>query len=164
MLRIETIDLANTGNLEKLADEIGEGLANMLLLLVDIRDEILNVLGEGFDEKIYQAALEKELMDRRIAFWREVYIPIIYKNTRIGFHMPDFIVEGYGDYDRPVIVELKAKNSKNGSIPTAAKKQVETYLRSIPHHYDPHLRACRAGILLDFGFKRETLIFIAKED
>jgi GxxExxY protein len=59
-------------------------------------------LGNGFQEVIYQRALEIEMADNGIAFSREHEMPIYYKNQQIGTRRVDFLVEGV------VSVELKA--------------------------------------------------------
>ena len=59
-------------------------------------------LGPGFVEKIYQAALAKEFVKKRLKFIREDKITIKYYEIVIGYQIVDFVVEG------KVIVELKA--------------------------------------------------------
>lgn len=59
-------------------------------------------LGNGFQEVIYQRALEIELTDNGISFSREHEMPIYYKNRQIGTRRVDFLIE------EVVSVELKA--------------------------------------------------------
>lgn len=59
-------------------------------------------LGNGFQEVIYQRALEIEMMKEEIAFNREFEMPIFYREQQIGTRRVDFLVEGI------VSVELKA--------------------------------------------------------
>lgn len=59
-------------------------------------------LGNGFQEVIYQRALEIEMGLQDIAFNREFEMPIFYKQHRIGTRRVDFLVEGV------ISVELKA--------------------------------------------------------
>ena len=61
-----------------------------------------SVLGNGFQEVIYQRALEIEFQLAKINFHREFEMPIFYKGTRIGTRRVDFFVEDV------VSVELKA--------------------------------------------------------
>lgn len=60
-----------------------------------------SALGNGFQEVIYQRALEIEMTDEGIAFSREHEMPIYYKHHQIGTRRVDFLVEGV------VSVELK---------------------------------------------------------
>ena len=59
-------------------------------------------LGNGFQEVIYQRALEIELRDSNILFTREFEMPVFYKNHPIGTRRVDFLV------NEAVSVELKA--------------------------------------------------------
>ncbi len=64
--------------------------------------EVHNVLGNGFQEVIYQRALAIELEENEIAFVREQEVPIFYKIHEIGSRRVDFLVE------QKVMVEIKA--------------------------------------------------------
>ena len=64
--------------------------------------EVHSVLGSGFLEAIYQAALEKELRLRGIPFERKVKLPVSYKGDLIGDYEADLIVDG------KIILELKS--------------------------------------------------------
>lgn len=55
--------------------------------------EVHRILGNGFQEVIYQRALEKEFEGHQIHFLREFEIPIFYKADRIGTRRVDFLVE-----------------------------------------------------------------------
>jgi GxxExxY protein len=61
-----------------------------------------SALGNGFQEVIYQRALEIEMTDSQIPFSREYEMPVFYKNQLIGTRRVDFLVEG------DISVELKA--------------------------------------------------------
>lgn len=64
--------------------------------------EVHNQLGNGFQEVIYQRALEIEMSFRGIEFRREFEMPIFYKKLQIGTRRVDFLVENN------ISVELKA--------------------------------------------------------
>jgi GxxExxY protein len=64
--------------------------------------EVHKILGNGFQEAIYQRALEKEMTLQGLDFAREYEMQIFYKNDRIGTRRVDFLVE------KVVSVELKA--------------------------------------------------------
>ena len=61
-----------------------------------------NFLGNGFQEVIYQRALEIELRHAQIPFLREYEMPIYYKREIIGTRRVDFLVSEI------ISVELKA--------------------------------------------------------
>ncbi len=64
--------------------------------------EVHNALGNGFQEVIYQRALEYEMELQKIVFAREVEMPIFYKQKEIGSRRVDFLVV------EKICVELKA--------------------------------------------------------
>jgi GxxExxY protein len=64
--------------------------------------EVHRLLGNGFQEVIYQRALAIEFRIQAINFTREQEIPIFYKGEQVGTRRVDFFVEG------KVMLELKA--------------------------------------------------------
>ncbi len=64
--------------------------------------KVHSALGNGFQEVIYQRALEIEMRLAGIDFSREHEMPIYYREEHIGTRRVDFLVEG------TVSVELKA--------------------------------------------------------
>lgn len=64
--------------------------------------KVHSALGNGFQEVIYQRALEIELSYCDLEFEREKEMPIFYRNQQIGTRRVDFYVED------AVMVELKA--------------------------------------------------------
>lgn len=91
-------------------------------------------LGNGFQEVIYQRALEIEFADNGIAFSREHEMPIFYKQKQIGTRRVDFLVEGV------VSVELKATIQ----LEDVHFAQAINYLEA----YDLEI-----GLLINFGSK-----------
>ena len=67
--------------------------------------KVHNVLGNGFQERIYQRSLGIELEMATIEFKREVEQPIFYNNMLVGNRKADFVVA------EKIIVELKALTS-----------------------------------------------------
>src|SRR5437879_9956560 len=67
--------------------------------------EVHNALGNGFQEVIYQRALEYELQLQKISYAREFEMPIHYKQKHIRTRRVDFLVE------EKISVELKATTS-----------------------------------------------------
>tara|TARA_R110002050_G_scaffold65695_1_gene142056 strand:+ start:1885 stop:2310 length:426 start_codon:yes stop_codon:yes gene_type:complete len=91
-------------------------------------------LGNGFQEVIYQRALEIEMVDEGIDFSREYEMPVYYKNQQIGTRRVDFLVEGV------VSVELKALIR----LEDVHLAQAINYLEA----YD-----LEVGLLINFGAK-----------
>lgn len=91
-------------------------------------------LGNGFQEVIYQRALEIEFTDNGISFCREHEMPIYYKQQQIGTRRVDFLVEDV------VSVELKAITQ----LEDVHLAQAINYLEA----YDLEI-----GLLINFGAK-----------
>lgn len=91
-----------------------------------------NILGNGFQEVIYQRCLALELESAGLGFEREVAQTIYYKGIDVGTRRADFIVENQ------VIVELKAvKDLENVHL-----VQTKNYL--VAYNFD-------VGLLINFG-------------
>lgn len=91
-------------------------------------------LGNGFQEVIYQRALEIEMTEAIITFSREHEMPIYFKEQQIGTRRVDFLVEGI------VSVELKALTQLEDVHLAQAINYLEAYNLEI-------------GLLINFGAK-----------
>jgi len=96
--------------------------------------KVHSALGNGFQEVIYQRALEIEMADASLSFSREHEMPIYYKEQQIGTRRVDFLIEGI------VSVELKAITS----LEDVHLAQAINYLEA----YD-----LEVGLLINFGSK-----------
>lgn len=97
--------------------------------------EVHNQLGCGFQEKVYQDALEIEFKLRNIPFVREQHLPIFYKGIRIKHdYYSDYIC-----YDK-IVIECK-------SVPEILKEheaQTINYLK---------INSYKLGLVINFGNK-----------
>ena len=91
-----------------------------------------SALGNGFQEVIYQRALQIELSLADIPFSREFEMPIYYRNQRIGTRRVDFLVEGI------LSVELKAVTKVEDVHFAQAINYLEAYNLEV-------------GLLINFG-------------
>ncbi len=90
------------------------------------------VLGNGFQEVIYQRALELEMEEAGLRFTRELSMPIYYKGRNIGERRVDFFVE------EKIMVELKAIIQLEKVHLAQAKNYLEAY-------------NVQVGLLINFG-------------
>lgn len=93
-----------------------------------------SAIGNGFQEVIYQRALEIEMRDNGIEFSREHEMPVYYKNQQIGTRRVDFLVEN------AIAVELKAIIQLEDVHLAQAINYIEAYDLEI-------------GLLINFGSK-----------
>ena len=101
-----------------------------------------SALGNGFQEVIYQRALEIEMADQGIPFSREHVMPIYYKGQHIGTRRVDFLVGNVVSVELKAIIQLEDVHLA----------QAINYLEA----YD-----LEVGLLINFGarsleFKRVT--------
>ncbi len=91
-----------------------------------------STLGNGFQEVIYQRALEIEFQIEGLEYKREMEMPIFYKNTQIGTRRVDFFVEDL------IMVELKAIVELENVHLSQALNYLEAYNMEV-------------GLLINFG-------------
>lgn len=91
-------------------------------------------LGNGFQEVIYQRALEIEMPFENLSFQREMEMPIYYRDQQIGTRRVDFFVEN------KIMVELKAIIKLEDVHLAQAMNYLEAYKMEI-------------GLLINFGSK-----------
>jgi GxxExxY protein len=94
--------------------------------------EVLNELGHGFPEAIYQKALAHELGQSGISVEQQVPFEVRYKGVLVGNYYADIVV------DKRVIIELKTVEK----LVPAHVGQVLNYLRAGNLH---------VGLLLNFA-------------
>jgi GxxExxY protein len=94
--------------------------------------EVYNVLGFGFLEHVYTAALERELLSRGHSVAREIAVRVTYKGDDLCSQRLDMLVD-----DR-VILEVKSPSV----LPPTAVRQLYAYLKSTN---------IEIGLVLHFG-------------
>ena len=94
--------------------------------------KVHSTLRNGFQEVIYQRALEIEMLDAGLHFSREFNMPIYYKGRQIGERRVDFFVE------EKIMVEIKAIIELENVHLAQAKNYLEAYNMHV-------------GLLLNFG-------------
>ena len=104
----------------------------MTFAIIGAAMEVHRILGPGFLEAVYQAALERELTLRGILFEKQVRLPVSYKDILVGEYIADFVVDG------KLIVEIKAVSNFNSQH----QAQAMHYLAAT---------GCRLSLLLNFG-------------
>lgn len=99
--------------------------------------KVHSTLGSGFQEVIYQRALDIEMKKQVIEFVREMEMPIHYDGIVIGTRRVDFFVQDI------IMVELKAVAELNDLHLAQTQNYLEAYNLPI-------------GLLLNFGSKSLT--------
>jgi len=106
--------------------------SNLTKQIIGIAIEVHKQIGPEFREKYYQRAMYLDLQKSELKFAREKKIKIPYRNTVLGYHIVDFLIED------KVIVELKSMKA----VTSVEVGQLTTYLK---------LTNIQIGLLLNFG-------------
>ena len=103
--------------------------------IVGLLYDVHNQLGNRYQEKYYQRAVEVKLKGKKISYKREIEVDLTIDNEKIGKYFLDFLIED------KLILELKVK-------PLLTKidyKQIRAYL---------HSRKLKLGMLVNFYKER----------
>ena len=116
--------------------EFGGGSSKLLLKeevyqIVGCAMEVLNGIGHGLHEKIYENALVVEFKLRGIAFDQQRRFAVIYKEVQVGEFVPDLITHG------AIVVDAKVIDR----ITDHERGQMLNYLR---------ISKLRVGVLVNF--------------
>lgn len=96
--------------------------------IVGILFEVHTKLGGRYQEKIYQAAVEKLLQRENISYEKELKTDLLFEGDKIGLYYLDFLIENriilelkavyrfHPDHFRQVQSYLKTKNLKLGIL------------------------------------------------
>ncbi len=107
-------------------------LKELSFAIIGAAMEVHRILGPGFLEAVYQAALEHELALRDIPFEAQKRLAVTYKGRLVGDYVADLVVDGQ------IILELKAISA----LTKAHEAQAHNYLAAT---------GLRLAILLNFG-------------
>ncbi len=116
--------------------ELDPALTDVSRKLIGCAIEVHKGLGPGFDESVYQAALEYELRQAGVAFATHQKVPVKYRGQEVGFKEADLIV------DNRFIVDMMASRGEIGSTERAA-------LRALLRAADMEL-----GLIINFAERR----------
>jgi GxxExxY protein len=122
----------NTDILKSLFDENLKSINKITEKIIGCAYTIINVLGCGFLEKIYENALAHELKKSGFKVLQQHEIEVFYDGVIVGKYVADLFVEDF------VLVELKAISSLDESH----KAQRLNYLEAT---------GLKIGLLLNFG-------------
>ena len=109
--------------------------SNITAKIIQAALRVHNYLGNGFQELIYQRALELEFIELGLNFEREKEMPIFYRGKLIGERRVDFLVDG------DIMVELKALTQLEDVHIAQLINYIEAY-------------KVKVGLLINFGAKK----------
>ena len=102
-----------------------------------IAKEVFKALGSGYEECVYEKAMEVGLRLEKIHYENQRILPIFYKNFNIGQSKPDIIINDEKGKEQ-IVIELKATSTKLGPKEVV---QLKKYLEML---------GMKKGILINF--------------
>ena len=127
---LESFNQENQGS-DKLQTMLFEDITKQIIAAAM---QVHLTLGNGFQEVIYQRALEIEMQLHSLTFSREMEMPVFYRDQQIGSRRVDFFVQ------EKIMVELKAIIKLEDVHLAQAMNYLEAYKMPI-------------GLLINFGSK-----------
>jgi len=124
-----------------------EQVGQLIAIVKECASSIMGELGPGWQENIYQKAMETALRDKGIMYETQRILPITYAGHVIGESIPDLVVwlknEGH---KTAVIVELKSDSAIKEEFPV----QVRRYIQELRKQVRDNEEVWGTGILLNF--------------
>lgn len=112
-------------------DEINE----LTHCIIGCAMQVINVLGVGFLEKVYENALTIELRKQGLEVEQQKFLTVFYDDQVVGEYCADIVVNGC------VLLELKSAKA----IDSAHQAQLLNYLKST---------GLKVGLIINFGTPR----------
>ena len=109
----------------------------MIPVIKKLAKDVFKALGSGYEEAVYEKAMEVALRLEKIPYENQRVLPIFYKNFAIGTSRPDLIINDTKGKEK-IVIELKAVSSKLGE---KEKVQLKMYLDTL---------GMKKGILINF--------------
>jgi GxxExxY protein len=125
-LNTDAADKASAGKL------LHEGVTEQI---IGAAFEVHSVLGYGFLERVYQRALQAELLRRGISAEAEHRITVLYKGINVGDYAADLFVDG------KVVVELKVAAEYNSEDEAQLLNELQA-------------TGTKIGLLINFGRRK----------
>ena len=124
-----------------------EQVGQLIATVKECASSIIGELGPGWQENIYQKAMETALRDKGIMYETQRILPITYNGHVIGESIPDLVVWLKNDGRKTaVIVELKSDSAIKEEFPV----QVKRYIQELRKQVRENEEVWSTGILINF--------------
>ena len=109
----------------------------MIPIIKKLAKDVFASLGSGYEEAVYEKAMEVALRLEKIPYENQRVLPIFYKKFAIGTSRPDLVINDTKGKEK-IVIELKATPSSLGK---KEEVQLAKYLESLK---------LKKGILINF--------------
>lgn len=122
-------------------------LKDLTNILIDCSNQVLDELGSGWKEEIYQKAMEVALRKHGLAYETQRILPITFSGYVIGDSIPDLVVWLQNGKTRTaVVIDLKTESD----VREDHRKQVEKYIRELKKQLRPNETISPFGLVINF--------------
>jgi GxxExxY protein len=122
-------------------------IEELIHLIKTCAKNILAELGPGWNEAIYQKAMEVALRDHGVMYETQRILPITYNGHVIGESIPNLVVWLKMNGNKlALIVELKSESGIKEEFPV----QVERYIHELRKQIRPNEQVHPTGLLINF--------------
>ena len=102
----------------------------VIIEILDSAKTVLQDLGEGWNEAVYQRAMEVELRERGIKYEEQIVLPVYYKDKYIvGEGKPDLIILVELKSGKRVLIVIELKTDT--SIKEDNRVQIQRYIKAL---------------------------------
>ena len=109
----------------------------MIIKIKSLAKEVFKSLGSGYEEAVYEKAMEVAFRLEKIPYENQRILPLFYKNFAIGTSRPDLIINDVKGKEK-IVIELKAMPSK---LCKKEEVQLKKYLQCLK---------MKKGIIINF--------------
>jgi len=122
-------------------------IENLIEKVKECAKEVYRELGSGWDEEIYQKAMEVALREKGIKYEAQRTLPISFDGYVVGKGFPDLIVWfKKGKKKIAVVIELKSISELN----VDSQNQVERYMQELKKELKENEEIYPKGFVFDF--------------
>ncbi len=124
-----------------------KNLKELTNTLVECSNQVIDELGSGWKEEIYQKAMEVALRKYGLSYETQRILPITFSGHVIGDSIPDLVVWLENGTSRTgVVIDLKTESD----VKDDHRKQVEKYIRELKKQLRPNEKIFPFGLVINF--------------
>lgn len=124
-----------------------KNLKDLTNILIDCSNQVLEELGSGWKEEIYQKAMEVALREYGLSYETQRILPVSFSGHVIGDSIPDLVVWlQKGKTRMAIVIDLKTELD----VKEDHRKQVEKYIRELKKQLRPNETVSPFGLVINF--------------
>lgn len=124
-----------------------KNLKDLINALIGCSNRIIDELGSGWKEEIYQKAMEVALRQQGLSYETQRILPVTFSGYVIGDSIPDLIVWMQNGKGREaIVIDLKTESD----VKEDHRKQVEKYIRELKKQLRPKETVSPFGLVINF--------------